>query len=267
MTELASLRGLTRQATGHRFLSELRRQLIARQRQLEPSSGSILICDALWCRFRNRLWVLYLMALRPIDSERAVFLDPLLSYGPESRTGWERAISTIPTDRRAEIRAFVVDNFAGCTTIAKQNGWVLQLCHFHIIATLRAKLGGIRRRDLKDRALRLEACRLLREALKTADHQQLEACLVGIKALHENGSLQWKIRNLLREFVRRIADFRAYRIHPHLALPRTTGSAESMVRVIRDLMRRTRNFSSPRAFRLWVTNYIRVRPEIICRRA
>lgn len=267
LTELADRRGLSRQAVGHRFLAELGRQLIRERRQLEPSGGSILICDALWCRFRGRLWVLYLMAIRPVDGNRAFFLDPLLSHGPESRTGWERALSTIPSEQRTRIRAFVVDNFKGCTTIARENSWVLQLCHFHIIATLRAKLGGVRRRDLKDGPLRQEAFRLIKAALKTADQVELDACLDRIRALHAETSLHRKIRHMLREFIRRIAEYRAYRAHPHLALPRTTGSAESMVRVIRDLMRRTRNFSSPRAFRLWVTNYIRVRPEIACNRA
>lgn len=267
LTELAHRRRLSRQAVGHRFLSELGRQIIRRQRQLEPSDGSILICDALWCRFKQRLWVLYLMALRPIDSNRAIFLDPLLSCGPESKTGWERAIDTIPIDRKAEIRAFVVDNFQGCTTIAKRHSWVLQLCHFHLIATLRSKLGGVRRRDLKDRHLRLEAFRLVRSALKTEDDAQLVACIDRIRALHEDRLLQWKIRNLLREFVRRMDHYRAYRTHPQFALPRTTGSAEAMVRVLRDMMRRTRNFSSPNALRLWATNYIRIRPEIVCNSA
>jgi hypothetical protein len=258
---------MTRQALGHRFLSELDRQLTRGKRDLAPAAETILICDALWCRFKGRLWVLYLMALRPISGDCATFLDPLLAHGPESKSGWQRALSTIPVDHRAKIRALVVDNFAGCTTIAKENRWILQLCHFHLIATLRAKLGGVRRLNLKDRALRLEAFQLVRIALKTSDKEQLEACLARIKIIHDDALLQWKIRDLLREFLRRIAHYRAYRAYPQLALPRTTGSAESMVRVLRDLMRRTRSLSSPRAFKLWATNYIRHRPKIACNAA
>lgn len=208
--------------------------------------------------------MLYLMALRPLTGNRAVFLDPLLLRGTETKLGWQMALGTIPIICRTRIKAFVVDNFSGCTSIAKDNGWVLQLCHFHLIAHLKSMLGGVRRRSLQDGPLRKEAFRLVRIALATADSGLLGSSLDRLEAIHGERILQWKFKDRLREFIRRIDAYRAYRNHPELGLPRTTGSAESMVRVVSDLMRRTRGISSPDAYKLWVTNYIRARPEITC---
>jgi len=72
------------------------------------------------------------------------------------------------------------------------------------------------------------------------------------------------IRMIVREFLRRIDHFRAYRKYPKLHLPTTTGSVEAMNRIIRDLMRQTRSVRSPQALQLWATALIRMRPTIMC---
>src|SRR2546422_717570 len=73
-----------------------------------------------------------------------------------------------------------------------------------------------------------------------------------------------RTRMVVREFLRRTDQFRAYRKHPHLNLPTTTGTVEAMGRILRDLMRRTRSVRSPKALRLWATAMIRMHPELTC---
>jgi hypothetical protein len=68
----------------------------------------------------------------------------------------------------------------------------------------------------------------------------------------------------VREFLRRTEHFRAYRRHPELGLPSTTGTVEAMGRIVRDLMRQTRSISSPQALQLWATALIRMRPTVMC---
>jgi hypothetical protein len=69
---------------------------------------------------------------------------------------------------------------------------------------------------------------------------------------------------IVREFLRRVDHFRAYRQYPELHLPTTTGSVEAMNRKVRDLMRQTRNIKSPQALHLWATALIRTRPIVKC---
>jgi hypothetical protein len=72
------------------------------------------------------------------------------------------------------------------------------------------------------------------------------------------------MRMIVREFLRRVDHFRAYRKYPKLNLPTTTGSLEAMNRRIRDLMRQTRSISSPQALQLWASALIRARPVVMC---
>ncbi len=264
LTEMALSRGVSKQALSHRFLTELARQFNRVRNTRGRWGSSILIVDGLWFRFKRRPWVIYLMALRPVNSNVATFMDPFIFSGRESASGWIRALGTIPLIRRSRVQAFVVDDFTGCTTIAKQNQWVLQLCHFHMLARLRARLGRKRPRGVSQRSLRQQAYQLVRTALHTDDSSRLAEALSELRLRYVESELPWKYRNILRQFIRRIDAYRAYRTHPHLKLPKTTGSAESMGRVIRDLMRRTRNVRTPKALELWVRNYIRLRPEILC---
>lgn len=264
LIEIARNRGISKQALSHRFLTELARQFKRARNTRGRWGSSILIVDGLWFRFKGQPWVIYLMALRPVNSNVATFMDPFVLPGRESASGWIRALGTIPLIRRSRVRAIVVDDFAGCTTIAKQNQWVIQLCHFHMLARLRARLGHRRPRGVSLRPLRQQAYQLVRTALYTDDAGELAAALKELRSRYIDSELPWKYRNILRQFVRRIQAYRAYRTHPHLNLPKTTGSAESMGRVIRDLMRRTRNVSTPKALELWVKNYIRLRPQIQC---
>jgi hypothetical protein len=72
------------------------------------------------------------------------------------------------------------------------------------------------------------------------------------------------MRMIVREFLRRVDHFRAYRQYPELHLPTTTGTVEAMNRRVRDLMRQTRSVRSPQALQFWVTALIRKRPVITC---
>lgn len=265
LTELGRAAGLSRQALSYRFLRALEAHLV-RSKSSQPGNSPdlVLLIDGLWFRFKRRPWVLYLMAFKPPEANTAIFIDPVLQQGSESRDAWNRALETIPEKDRSRVRALVCDNFAGCTTLAQWNGWVLQLCHFHLIASLRTRLGRFHRHTVGARVIREEGYQLVRTALTTSNESLLNAATERLQDLADNSRMPWKFGNILREFVRRIQSYRAYQIHPQLGLPRTNGSAESMGRVIRDMMRRTRNITTPEALRLWVTNYIRLRPGIAC---
>ncbi len=267
LTELARARGVSRQALCHRFKVELNRQIRRGGLARTTRGRAILIIDGLWFKFKRRPWVIYLMALRPVRGNTATFIDPCVLPGRESLSGWKAAVNTISTDRKRQVQAIVVDDFTGCTTLADENNWVLQLCHFHMLSRLRARLGFRRPRGVTLISLRQQAYRLVETALETSDQNQLTHALCELDERYVNSELPWKYKNILRQFIRRIQQYRAYRIHPNLRLPKTTGSAEAMGRRIRDLLGRTRSLSTAKALELWARNYVRIHPNVACNAA
>ena len=268
LTELSRRSGLTRQALSYRFLRALESHLRRGSSPKPPAARDlVLLIDGLWFRFKRRPWVLYLMAFKPPELNTAAFIDPVLQEGPESREGWRRALRSIPRKTKPRIRALVCDNFAGSNTLADTNRWILQLCHFHLKASIRRRLGRFHRFTVQGRSTREEAYRLVETALTTSEESSVLAARQRLIEIADSGLLPWKFSNILREFVRRLPNYRAYHINQRLRLPRTTGSVESRGRMIRDVMRRARNLRTPRALRLWAINYIRLKPTIACQPA
>lgn len=263
LTDLAEQSGLTRQTLSARFRCALNRHGVARLIAANSGDEAILLVDGLWFRFRRRPWVLYLMALRPIQEDLAVFLDPVLLEGSESKQSWLKAIATIPKERQANIRAIVGDKFSGCRSIARSNGWILQLCHFHLLAQFKGRITP--RSTTKARIVRQEIFKLVKKALMTTDRAQLDSIAVCLKLLINDEGTPKRYKALVRGFFRTITDYHAYLLHRHLRLPRTNGSSEAMGRRVRDLLYSTRSLSSPSSLKNWATNLVRFKPNIMCR--
>jgi hypothetical protein len=203
------------------------------------------------------------MAVKPCNHNHAIFLDPLLLPGRENLRGWSQTFMTIPSHIRRRIRASVSDEVAGIIRLGTAQGWIVQLCHFHLISRLQA-CRGRRNRRLAGRALREALYQLTRQALDLPDGPDLQTVLKVLRHLVRQATGLRVIRMIVREFLRRADHFRAYRKYPGLHLPTTTGSVEAMGRRIRDLMRQTRSISSPQALQLWATALIRTRPTVMC---
>jgi hypothetical protein len=104
----------------------------------------------------------------------------------------------------------------------------------------------------------------VRKALELPDGPRLQNVLKKLRRLIRKATGLRVMRMIVREFLRRIDHFRAYRKYPKLNLPTTTGSVEAMNRRVRDLMRQTRSIRTPQALHLWATALIRKRPNIMC---
>lgn len=263
LKNLSQRLGLSPQALSYRFGQALRR-FVGPSRLLRlPGGPLILLIDGLYFRFNTRPWVLYLMAVKPCHQNRAVFLDPVLFAGREQVGCWSEAFTTIPTPVKKRIRALVCDQIRGILSLAAREGWALQFCHFHLISQLQ----GTRRRTRSTSAgpdVRTTLYRLSRQALELPDGPRFQTLLKRLQRLTQHPSVPRRMRMVAREFLRRRDQFRAYRKHPQLNLPTTTGTVEAMGRIVGDLMRRTRSLSSPQALWLWTTALIRLRPEVMC---
>jgi hypothetical protein len=255
--------GLTQQAMGHRWRQAMRR-FVLRARVLRlPTGPLVLLLDGLYFRFRGKDWVLYVMAVKPCHQNRAVFLDPVLLPGRENLQGWSQVLTTIPASIHRRIRASVSDEISGIIKLSTSQGWIVQFCHFHLISRLQ-QCRGRRNRKLAGRPLREALYQHVRQALELPDGARLQAVLKKLRHLVRQAKGLRVMRMIVREFLRRIDHFRAYRKYPKLNLPTTTGSVEAMNRRVRDLMRQTRSVRSPQALQLWATALIRMRPAITC---
>lgn len=90
-------RGITPQAVTHRFRQALR-AFVAAPRSLRLGDADlVLLIDGVWLQFRGCPWVLYLVALKPVHADAAVFLDPVLLPGREDLTHWTEVWRTCPS--------------------------------------------------------------------------------------------------------------------------------------------------------------------------
>ena len=247
----------------HRFRQALRRFVAGPSHQKIPSGPLILLADGLWFHFHKKPWILYLVALKSCSGKTAVFLDPILLPDKEGAFKWKHVFAAIPTEPRARIQALVVDNLNGMKLIAKQEGWILQLCHFHLILKLQIQRGR-ERRVLKGGNVREEIYHIIRQALETQDESCLNSLLERLIYLSQTFCGTQRIQAMVREFIQSIKYYRAYRTHPELNLPNTTNTVESMCGIIRDLLRRNRCASSPKSLLQWTTALIRLRKELTC---
>jgi hypothetical protein len=253
---------ITEQALGYRYRQMLYRFRNTRVVRRFPSGPLTLLVDGLWFRFRGRLWTLYMGAVKSRKTGYAFFLDPLLLEGRENLQDWNKFIEAIPAPVKARIEAVVGDNFRGIKRLAKQNGWVLQLCHFHLICQLHARRGH-RRRVIAQIHIRESIYQLIRQALELPDGPQLNKILCRLKTIQRLAPAK-RLGMIAREFIRNISYYRAYQQYPYMGLPTTTNTIESMGRRIRDLMRRVGNLRTPKSLKLWMFAFIRLKPKMTC---
>ena len=248
----------------YRFRQALRRFVARPSPQALPPGPLVLLADGLWFHFAGRPWILYLTALRACRGRRAVFLDPLLLPGQEGASRWRRAVAAVPATAQRRIGAFVADDLPGMRRIAREHGWVFQLCHFHLLLRLRGPRSHGRPHSPRARRVREALERLVRQALVLPDGQRLKHTLTALQRLSEHDCGTLRTQRTVRQFLQHLADYRAYLTHPALQLPRTTSAVESMARLLRALFRSSRAGSSPASVQLWATALIRLRPEVTC---
>jgi hypothetical protein len=247
----------------YRFRQALRLFVARPSPQTIPRGPLVLLADGLWFEFDGVPWVLYLTALKSCHANYATFLDPLLLRGKEGATRWEQAVAEIPPNAARRIQAIVVDNLPGMRRLADQRQWALQLCHFHLLLKLQAQRRGVRY-TLRGGPVREEIHQLIRSALELPDGNRLSRTLERLERMSQGDCGTPRIQTTVREFLKCLQFYRAHLAHPHLGLPRTTNSVESMCRLLREMFRSSRAGSNPASVLLWATALIRMRPRVTC---
>jgi hypothetical protein len=205
---------------------------------LSETEDYILLADGLWFDFQGSDMVMYNFLLRPICSNQASPLNPVMLPGKEYEQTWRLAISqVIPASWQRRIRALVADGFSGAGRIAAERNWIYQRCHWHLLSSLES-MSGRRCRRTHGRVIRETIIRLVRELIATRDEQRLPMLCSDLRALAQdeylrNRRIRYKVSNLLKD----VDCLRAYIRHPELRLPTTTGTVESLHALIRPAVR------------------------------
>ncbi|MFA5020697.1 MAG: transposase [Patescibacteria group bacterium] len=236
----------------------LKKSMSRKKRENEyPQGWLILIADALWFEFKGQRWTLYVMAVRSTTGGKAYFFDPVLLQGRESGDGWRQALGSIPLDIENRLLALVSDGFRGLCLLAKENKWVNQRCHFHLILQFQIQLGDWK--NLPDSPYRKEIFALVCGLLRTRN-KEIE-CTEKLYELLSDKKCPRRYRMIGMEFLRRLNDFRAYLKYPELHLPHTTNCIESFNKIIRD---RCKHVRTPQALKLRAVTLMRVRTTVNC---
>lgn len=253
-----------KQITVRYHFRRLMRDFVSQPRRVQlPEGPLILLLDGLWFRFDYKPWVLYQIALKPTACDKAVFLDPVLLEGKESATNWNRAISTIPAHLQRRIVGVTVDNFSGFQRLARQRGWILQLCQFHLLMKFYGRRGMLAH-SLRGGTARNALHAAVDQALHPNPTEPLDRIIARLNAFAGNPTFTRRIQSATRDFIRSIDLYRAHLAQPSLRMPSTTNTVESMGARLREIFNRHRSATSPDSVRLWATTYTRLRPELVC---
>lgn len=232
------------------------------ERRIPAHNDLLLVADAMWYRIAGRKYVMYLLLLRPRTHDEASIWLPHMAEGHEDIRGWSEAIATIPEAVQARIGAIVCDGGTGIIAYAHQRGWLLQRCHFHLLAALQNYLTtGPRSRQ---RPFALRVMRLAHAVITSKDMRTMHSALRSLDAIRRITRSRG-LRRTLGGLLLHWREYRTYREHPEWRLPATSNAAESCVQCIRDLLYRCRGFRGQRQLIHWLTAFTIYKKTIRCR--
>lgn len=229
---------------------------------LLPEEGElIIVADAMVKCISRRWYTVYLMLIRSSGENKAIIAPPLILPGTENIRDWYTAFRSLPIKVHEHIRALVCDGHRGFYSYALRNGWLLQRCHFHVIAAIQGRRSRWHRSMHKAEGERLY--QLVNKVLTTDQKDCLFQSLQDLETICQNTTSP-QLRKILSGFVNYHQDFRTYLYHPDLHLPKTSNTAESLVGCIRELCRRARGFRTLASFTSWIEAEIKHRQTIAC---
>lgn len=217
----------------------------------------ILIIDALWYRFQKQRWTLYLVAARTTKSKRARFLSPVLLPGKENLFDWQATVSQLPLGLKNRIVALVSDGWRGVERVTKDNNWILQRCHFHLISQLQVNRG--RWKKLPDQNFREQIYQTARKLLTAKT--SMDFYKEQLTKFINHHQCPKRLRIIIHDYLRRLEYFRSYLKHPELNIPTTTNCVESMNKLIR---KQCQHLNNPKALERWSKTFLKFHSTIMC---
>lgn len=223
-------------------------------------SKLILVIDAQWHYFKKELWTLYFLAIRSADSRTVTILDPFLKQGKENATTWNEIFNQLPLSIKKRIIALVSDGIRGIETIADNNDWIIQRCHFHLLSALQKRRG--KRATTPGRLIREEIYNSVKLVLVDTSTRRLNILCRRLAVLAQEEGCPRAMKMIVRDFLRRLPEFRAYLDYPELNLPTTINVMESVNSFVREKTKTTR---TPKSWLKWAIACARLKSKFTCK--
>ena len=115
------------------------------------------------------MYTFYFILLRALKDNKAIITKLYVKQGSESWLGWQETFSQLPRPVLGSILALVSDGNAGLISAAKQNHWLIQRRHFHLIARIQGRRSRWIRSKRRELGQRLYF--LAREVLTNPDEK------------------------------------------------------------------------------------------------
>lgn len=220
----------------------------------------ILLIDAQWQYFNGELWTLYFLSIKTVDSQSVIVLDPVLKVGKENVTTWNQVIDGLPQNAGKRVVAMVSDGIRGIETTAADNEWVIQRCHFHLLRLLQKMRG--KRASTPGRLVREEIYASVKLALSEKSSRRLNILCRRLAVLVKDPLCPKRMRMIVRDFLRRLYEFRSYLDYPNLKLPTTVNVMESINSYTR---RKSKTINNPYSWHKWAIACARFKSIFICK--
>lgn len=227
-----------------------------------PNGKLIAIIDGWHFYLKGEKYVIYLILLRSVNNNLAIITEPIIFSGQERVGQWKQAFDKLPAEVRKRIKAVVSDGVTGIDNFATKQDWVVQRCHFHLIATLQ-KMRGRRSSRASNVTLREEIYQTVLLIL-TVNNNEAQKLLSDLQYLLDNPNCPYWLRRRVRGFFEQVKYFRSYLNYPELNLPITSNSAECIFQSVTEMFRLTRGFRSLESFELWLKVQLRLIGTIKC---
>ncbi len=228
---------------------------------LPSGTTLILLADATVKQIGGQWYTVYCMLIRRSLDNEAWIVPPVVLPGKETNPGWKSALTTLPPAQLSFVRALVCDGHKGLIDCAKRHRWLIQRCHFHILARIqgrRSRWSCSRHREEGNRVYVA-----VKRVLDAPAETDITPLLLDVDRLAFWTSSR-QLRVALLGFINQVEDFRTYQHHPQLHLPRTNNTCESLIGSIESLLHRLRGISNPTALAAWIEAVVKHKKKITC---
>lgn len=221
----------------------------------------IAVADAMLAFVDNAWYTFYLILLRKNIDRQAVIVRPYVCRGLETFTGWNSAFTRLPPITKSAVAALVCDGHNGLVTTAKREGWIIQRCHFHLIARLQSRRSKWRlsRHGREGRILYGLVHRVI-------THHNASQIIPDVEILKQLGKAvdSKELKSIILGFIAHYQDYRSYLTYPELNLPRTSNAAESLISCVQQLCNRARGFRTIASLKAWVETVLKYKQRVTC---
>lgn len=221
----------------------------------------IVLADAMVQYLEHSWYTFYFIFIKKPQDNQAWIVQPYIKKGTETASGWQNAFKQLPPKTKEAIVAIVCDGHYGLTSMANREGWIIQRCHFHLIARLQSRRSKWNLSRHYEEGIMLYG--LVSRVLNESSIVDIEPALEQLKTIKDNTQTK-ELKTILGGFIKNYQDYRSYLVYPNLNLPKTNNACESLIGSIRGLLHRARGFRTLPSLIKWIIVLLKDKQKITC---